>query len=82
MVPKLVPLRPMFLTPKMGLMIPKLVPLRPIFGVRNSQKALGVRSGEHGGWVMTQQAMCGLVRYRDAATTVPACHVYRTRKQT
>jgi hypothetical protein len=40
---------------------------------------LGARSGEYGGWVMTgiapQQAMCGSLRYRDAETTVPACHL-------
>jgi hypothetical protein len=27
---------------------------------------------------MTQQAMCGSVRYRDAETTVPACHIRMT----
>jgi hypothetical protein len=32
------------------------------------------RSAECGGWVMTQQAMSGSVCYRDAATTVSACH--------
>jgi hypothetical protein len=35
------------------------------------------RSGEYGDWVITQQAMCGSVRYRDAETTVPACHLSR-----
>jgi hypothetical protein len=25
---------------------------------------------------MTQQALCGSVRYRDAETTVPACHEF------
>jgi hypothetical protein len=53
-------------------MTAKRVPLRPIFRVGNSQKPLGARSGKYGGWVMTQQAMCGSVRYRDAETTVPA----------
>jgi hypothetical protein len=55
--------------------VEKSVPLRPIFRVGKSQKSLGARSGEYGGWVMTgtaaQQAMCGSVRYRDAETTVP-----------
>jgi hypothetical protein len=49
----------------------------PIFGAKNSQNLLGVRSGDCGGWVMTQHAMCGSVRYRDAETTVPACHLLR-----
>jgi len=31
----------------------KRVPLRPIFRVGNSQKSLGERSGDYGGWVMT-----------------------------
>jgi len=31
----------------------KRVPLMPIFRVGNSQKSLGARSGEYGGWVMT-----------------------------
>jgi hypothetical protein len=57
----------------------KRVPLSPIFTVENSKKSLGARSGEYGGWVMTgfasQQAMCGSVHYRDAETTVPACHL-------
>jgi len=34
-------------------MVAKRVPLRPIFRVVNSQKSLGARSGEYGGWVMT-----------------------------
>jgi hypothetical protein len=34
-------------------MVVKRVPLRPIFKVWNSQKSLGVRSGEYGGWVLT-----------------------------
>jgi hypothetical protein len=54
-------------------MVAKHVPLRPIFGARNNQKSLGGRSGEYGCWVMTQEAMCGLVRYRDAGATVPPC---------
>jgi hypothetical protein len=33
--------------------VAKRVPLRPIFGVGNSQKSLGARSGEYGSWVMT-----------------------------
>jgi hypothetical protein len=48
--------------------------LRPIFRAGNSQTSLGARSGECGGWVMTQQAVCGSVSHRDAETTVPACH--------
>jgi hypothetical protein len=32
----------------------------------------GTRSGDYGGWVMTQEAMCGSVHYHDAETTVPA----------
>jgi hypothetical protein len=70
----------------MSSMVAKRVPLRPIFRVGKSQKSLGARSGEYGGWVMTgmflwlgiaaKQAMCGSVRYRDAETTVPAtCRV-------
>jgi hypothetical protein len=43
--------------------------------------SLGQRSEEYGGWVRTgiatEQAMCGSVRYRDAETTVPACHISR-----
>jgi hypothetical protein len=58
-------------------MVAKSVPARPIFRVGNSPKPLGTRSGEYGGWVMTQQAMCGSVRCRDAETTVPACHLSR-----
>jgi hypothetical protein len=61
----------------MSSMVAKRVPLRLIFEVGNSQTSLGARSGEYGGWVMTQQAMCGSVRYRDAETTVPACHLSR-----
>jgi hypothetical protein len=57
------------------------VPLRPIFRVRNSKKSLWARSGECGGWVMTgtaaHQEMCGSVRYSDAETTAPACHLSR-----
>ena len=60
-------------------MVAKRVLLRPIFRVGNSQKSLGARSVEYGGWVMTgmrgiaaQQAMCGSVRYRDAETTLSA----------
>jgi hypothetical protein len=37
----------------MSSMVVKRFPLRPIFRVGNSQKSLGVRSGEYGGWVMT-----------------------------
>ena len=37
----------------MSSMVAKRVPLRPIFRVGNSQKSLGARSGEYGGWVMT-----------------------------
>jgi hypothetical protein len=48
-------------------------PLKPISRGGNSQKSLVARSGEHGGWVMTQQAMSGSVRYPDAETTVPPC---------
>jgi hypothetical protein len=40
-----------------------------------STVSLGARFGECGDWVMTQQEMCGSVRYRDAETTVPACHL-------
>jgi hypothetical protein len=28
--------------------------------------------------IVAQQAMCGSVRYRDAETTVPACHLSRS----
>jgi hypothetical protein len=56
----------------MASMVAKRVPLRPIFRVGNSQKSLGARSG--GGWVMTQHTLCGSVCYRDAETSVPACH--------
>jgi hypothetical protein len=35
-------------------MVAKRVSLRPIFRVENSQKSLGARSGEYGGWVMTR----------------------------
>jgi hypothetical protein len=59
----------------MSSMAVKHIPLWTIFRVRNSQKWLGERSGECGGWVMTQQAICGSVRYRDAETTIPACHL-------
>jgi hypothetical protein len=62
-------------------MVAKRATLRPSFRVGNSQKSLGARSGEYGGWLMTgtaaQQTMCGSVRYRDAETTVPACHLSR-----
>jgi hypothetical protein len=51
--------------------------LRPIFRVGNSQKSPEARPGDCGGWVMTQQAMCGSVRYPDAETTVPACYLPR-----
>jgi hypothetical protein len=54
-------------------MVGKRVPLGPIPRVGNSRKSLGARSGEYGGRVMTQQAMCGSVRCRDAEATVPAC---------
>ena len=37
----------------MSSMVAKRVPLRPIFRVGNSQKSIGTRSGEYGGWVMT-----------------------------
>jgi len=37
----------------MSSMVAKRVPLRPIFRVENTQKSLGARSGEYGGWVMT-----------------------------
>jgi len=37
----------------MSSMAAKRVPFRPIFRVGNSQKSLGARSGEYGGWVMT-----------------------------
>ena len=37
----------------MSSMVAKRVPLRPIFRVGNSQKSLGARSGEYGGWEMT-----------------------------
>jgi hypothetical protein len=37
-------------------------PLETHFRVGNSQKSLGTRSGECGGWVMTQQVMCGSVQ--------------------
>jgi hypothetical protein len=61
--------------------VAKRVPLGPISRVGNSQKSLGARSGEYGGWVMTgtaaQQAMCGSVRYCDAVTIVPAWHLSR-----
>jgi hypothetical protein len=61
----------------MSSMVAKRVPLRLIFGVGYSQQPLGARSGEYGGWVMTQQAMCGSMRYRDAKTIVPAYHLPR-----
>ena len=66
----------------MSSMVAKCVPLRTIFRAGNSQKSLGARSGDYGGWVMTrmlfsarnaaQQLMCGSVRYRGAETTLPA----------
>jgi hypothetical protein len=34
-------------------MVAKNFLLRPIFRVGNSQKSLGARSGEYGGWMMT-----------------------------
>jgi len=34
-------------------MVAKRVPLRPIFILGNSQKSLGARSRQYGGWVMT-----------------------------
>jgi hypothetical protein len=34
-------------------MVVKCVPIRPIFRVGNSQKSLGVRCREYGGWVRT-----------------------------
>jgi len=37
----------------MSSMVAKRGPLRPIFRLGNSQKSLGVRSGEYGGRVMT-----------------------------
>ncbi|KDR19555.1 hypothetical protein L798_06353 [Zootermopsis nevadensis] len=37
----------------MSSMVEKRAPLRPIFRVGNSQKSLGARSRECGGWVMT-----------------------------
>jgi hypothetical protein len=37
----------------MSSIVAKCVPLRPIFRVGNSQKSLGARSGDYGGWVMT-----------------------------
>jgi hypothetical protein len=51
----------------------KSVFLRPAVCVENSQKSLGARPGECGCWVMTQEAMCGPVRRREAEATVPAC---------
>jgi len=36
----------------MSSMVAKRAPLRPIFRAGKSQKSLGVRSGEYGGWVM------------------------------
>ena len=44
----------------MSSMVAKCVPLRPIFRVGNSQKSLGARSGDYGGWVTT--GMLFLVR--------------------
>jgi hypothetical protein len=58
-------------------LVTKRAPLRPIFRVWSSQKSLGARSREYGGWVMTQQAMCGSLRCRDAEVPVPACPLSR-----
>ena len=45
----------------MSSVVAKRAPLRPIFRVGISQKSLGARSGEFGGWVMTEN----LQRLRD-----------------
>jgi hypothetical protein len=49
-------------------------PLRLISRTGNSQRSLGARSGEYGGRVMTQEAMCGSVRCCEVEATVPAYH--------
>jgi hypothetical protein len=56
----------------MSSMVAKLLPLRHILRGENSQKPLGAKSGQYGGWAMKQQAMCGSVSYRDAETTCRA----------
>jgi hypothetical protein len=43
------------------------------FQSREQPKSLEARSGECGDWVMTQEAMCGSVCYREAEATAPAC---------
>ena len=44
----------------MSSMVAKRVPLRPILRAGSSQKSLGARYGEYGGWVMTFSARnCG-----------------------
>jgi hypothetical protein len=69
----------------MSFIVAKRVPLRLIFRVGNSQRSLGARSGEYGGWMMTGKffwarnccttVICGSVRYRDAETIALAtCH--------
>ena len=49
----------------MSSMVAKRAPLRPIFRAGKSQKSLGVRSGEYGGWVMTGM----LLSARNCCTT-------------
>jgi len=49
----------------MSSMVAKRGPLRPIFRLGNSQKSLGARSGEYGGWVMTRM----LFSARNCCTT-------------
>jgi hypothetical protein len=53
--------------------VAKHVPFGTILRAGNSQESLGARSEEYGGWVMTQEAMCGSARYCEAEATVPAC---------
>jgi hypothetical protein len=63
-------------------MVAKIVSLRPIFRVENSRNHLewDLKIMLDEWWqecfsrrgIATQQAMCGLLRYRDAETTVPA----------
>jgi hypothetical protein len=55
----------------MSSMNARRVPLRTRAG--NSR----ARSGGHGGWVKTEQAMRVSVRYREAEATIPACHSLR-----
>ena len=49
----------------MSSMVVKRVPLRPIFRIGKSQKSLGARSGDYGGWVMTGMLFSG----RNCCTT-------------